>query len=511
MYDNIVKKINKVIKENTPEAVLFSGGVDSSAILYHAHKINPDVMGITVGVEGKESSDIEYSTKVAEEMGIKNHRVYYVEEEKVKQMVETAVKVLKSFNPEWISSTTTLLLGTMYAKSQGLKSISSGEGADDLLGSFPFFTNWKGDMKSLDKAIKDRLQEIVVMSDVIAKNMGMEYIAPFQNDEVKKAILDIPIEERMKQENEIKTKYPLRKAYEGVLPQISITRPQTMAFTGSGVYDTIQSIGNDIDDKEYEQACKNIFKFKSKFEYALFKIYQKYYKFEKQPEGGGCVHCGSSMNGNIINCKVCATLQIDGKELIFNGEESKNTMVKGAESILIHNGNIVLGMQKPDRWYTLEDGSKAGIIKTIGGMIEKEDEESSRNAVQREMLEEIKGIEKSDIRLSTEPVFSKKVTLGQLNPYERDSDLVLDADFYIAEIIKEGKLEPNDLPALIEIPIDKFMKMNFGCSDYLRFIKDSVNKNSTLYQDIELPENYAIMAPGEVKNFFKSIMKNEGR
>ena len=82
MYKNIVEKIDKVIKENVPDAVLFSGGVDSSAILYHAHKYNPDVMGITVGVKGKETSDIEYSIKVANELGIKNHRIYYVEENK---------------------------------------------------------------------------------------------------------------------------------------------------------------------------------------------------------------------------------------------------------------------------------------------------------------------------------------------------------------------------------------------------------------------------------------------
>ena len=35
----------------------------------------------------------------------------------------------------------------------------------------------------------------------------------------------------------------------------------------------------------------------------------------------GCVHCGSSMENNKINCKICATLQVDGRELTFNGDE----------------------------------------------------------------------------------------------------------------------------------------------------------------------------------------------
>ena len=319
MYNQIKEKINSVIQKDTPESVLFSGGVDSSAILYHSHLYNPEVMGITVGVKGQASSDIEYSKIVADELGIKNHHIYYVEPEQIKAMVETSVKLLKAFNPEWISSTTTLLLGTLYAKSKGLNSISSGEGADDLLGSFPFFTNWKGSLEDLDETIKTRLKEIVVMSDVIAKSMKMKYIAPFQDETVKEEILSIPIKERMKQDVGITTKYPLRKAYEGTLPKACITRPQTMAFTGSGVYDTIRSIQDDISPQEYVQACQDIFQFKSKFEYALFKIYQKNFEFKQQGDGKGCIHCGCGMGENTINCKTCATLQVAGKELEFSG------------------------------------------------------------------------------------------------------------------------------------------------------------------------------------------------
>ena len=320
MYSNLVDLIDKTIQNETPEAVLFSGGVDSSAVLFHAHKYNPNVMGITVGVKGEESSDVIYSRNVAKELGINNHHVFYVDPERVEDFVETSVKILKSFNPEWISSTTTLLLGTMYAKKEGLQSISSGEGADDLFGSFPFFRNWKDSNESLERAIKDRLDEIVVMSDVIAESMNMTYIAPFQDQMVKEAVLSIPIEERMRKTEIVQTKYPLRKAYKEILPNISITRPQTMAFTGSGIYDVIKSIGNNIKDEEYEQACREIFQFRNKFEYALFKKYCKYYDF-KQLENGGCIHCGSDMKGNKINCRVCATLQRDGRELKFDGDE----------------------------------------------------------------------------------------------------------------------------------------------------------------------------------------------
>ena len=76
MYNQIVKTIDNCIKKETPQSVLFSGGIDSSAILYHCSKYNKDVMGITVGVKGKETSDIKYSKLVAKEMGIKNHQIF---------------------------------------------------------------------------------------------------------------------------------------------------------------------------------------------------------------------------------------------------------------------------------------------------------------------------------------------------------------------------------------------------------------------------------------------------
>ena len=508
MYDRIREKMNLAIKNNVPEAVLFSGGIDSSAILYHANQYNPNVMAITVGVKGKNNPDVEYSSEVAKQMGIHNHQVYYIEPEKVKSMVEMAVNILGSFNPEWISSTTTLLLGTMYAKSRGLTSISSGEGADDILGSFPFFTNWKGDSSSLDKAIKDRLEEIVVMSDLIAKNLKMQYIAPFYDKDLKEELFQIPIEERMKQEGEIKTKYPLRKAYEGILPSICITRPQTMAFTGSGIYDTIKSIGNEVSEEEFQEACHQYFPFRNYFEYALFKMYKKHFPFEQVTEGG-CVHCGSAMNGNKINCKTCATLQVEGKELSFDGAshattppktEKKQVKVEGAEGIVIHNGKVVLGMQKPYRWYEFENGEKAAIIKTIGGEIE-EDDKNSRDALIREILEEIKGIKREDIRVSKEPIFTKDTVMGQLNPYEADSDLQMHADFYVLEIMKDRNIVPNDLPALIEIPIERFMKMKTLHNQKMRFLKDCVIPK----EGVELPENYAIMTPKEIKEFFRVL------
>ena len=141
-------------------------------------------------------------------------------------------------------------------------------------------------------------------------------------------------------------------------------------------------------------------------------------------------------------------------------KDNNSKDVKGAEAIVIHNGNILLGMQRQKRWYTLEKEEKAAIIKTIGGQIEEKDNNNSKNTPIREFFEEIKGIEKNDILLSDNPIFTKKIMMKDLNIFEKNSNLNMEADFYLLELQSKKNVNPNDLPALFEIPIKDFLNMN---------------------------------------------------
>lgn len=181
--------------------------------------------------------------------------------------------------------------------------------------------------------------------------------------------------------------------------------------------------------------------------------------------------------------------------------------IKGAESVVIHNGNIVLGMQKPKRWYNLENEEKATIIKTLGGRIEKQDKDSSKIALIREVLEEVKGIEEKDLRVTSNPIFTKKIIMGDLNIFERDSNLSMEADFYLLEILSKEAIEPNDLPALLEIPIKEFLSLEFNKKESLNKLQEYVIKNKNL--QLHLPEYYALMIPKEVKEFLKKVKEYE--
>ena len=212
------------------------------------------------------------------------------------------------------------------------------------------------------------------------------------------------------------------------------------------------------------------------------------------------------MKGNKVNCKTCATLQIDGKELSFDGgTKDKNENVKGAEAIVLHNGNIVLGMQNKKRWYELEDGKKGAIIKTIGGKMEGSDNNDSKKAVLREIFEEIDGINESKIQITKKPVLNKKVKLGEINPYQKESKIKMGADFYLAEIKGKDKIKPKDIPGIVEIPVQELIKMKTGTNMPIEKLEQ---KGEIIIKEGEKkPDNIAIMIPEEVKNIFREDLE----
>ena len=178
-------------------------------------------------------------------------------------------------------------------------------------------------------------------------------------------------------------------------------------------------------------------------------------------------------------------------------------IIKGAEGIVIHDGNIVLGMQKPKRWYNLENGNKGTVIKTIGGQIEDEDKNNSKQALIREILEEVKGIENKDFRISEDPIFTKKIKMRDLNIFEKTSSLKLEADFYLLEILSKKDIEPNDLPALLEIPLKEFLQLKFNIQEKLSKFQKYIIKNKNYEK--ALPDYCTLMIPKEVKKYLEKV------
>lgn len=174
--------------------------------------------------------------------------------------------------------------------------------------------------------------------------------------------------------------------------------------------------------------------------------------------------------------------------------------VFGSEGIIFHNGNVVLGMQKQKRWYILDGNNKGAIVKTIGGSIEKEDKNSARKALKREISEEIFNLSSEDIVISRKKLFTKEIHMSDLNPFDKSSLLKMKANFYLVNILKK-KIEPNDLPYLFEIPLKDFINLEFNKIIDSKLIEKYLIKNKSMSPNF--PSYVALFVPLDVIEYLK--------
>ena len=168
--------------------------------------------------------------------------------------------------------------------------------------------------------------------------------------------------------------------------------------------------------------------------------------------------------------------------------------IYGVEGIIIIDNCIVLGMQKEKRWYKNE--KLGAVIKTIGGKIEKEDDGDPLNALKREMLEEICGISNENFEIKEKPLFNIETSMNDINSFEHNSDLTLNANFYLISIKKEADLTPNDLPFIFKITIKKLLELDFN-----RTIDFNLVSEFSVGDYDNKPKEVCLMVPLEVKEF----------
>ena len=181
-----------------------------------------------------------------------------------------------------------------------------------------------------------------------------------------------------------------------------------------------------------------------------------------------------------------------------------NNRVEGTEGIIIIGNNIILGMQKEKRWYKLDEASKGAIIKTIGGSIEDVDDSNSKKALKREIIEEIDNINDEDVYIKDDKLFSKTIVMGDLNPFDTDSKMIMNADFYLVKIA-EKKIFPKDLPALVVMPVMDFLNFEHNKKISINKIKKYliINKKISI-----LPEYFTFFIPLEVVKYLKEYVEN---
>ncbi len=217
-----VKK--RIMSDRLPIGCFLSGGFDSSivAALLVEQLNNPkDLHTFSIGMKG--GTDLKFAKEVAEHLGTTHHEVVVTEKEMLDALPH-ALQSMETFDTTTVRAGTGMwLLSQWIAKHSDVRVIFSGEGADELSGSYLYFRmapSAEAYHNECLRLCKDLHRFDVLRADQSTASAGLEVRVPFLDKAFTNLYLHVDPELRRPRDISGKQieKYLLRKSFEHYLP-----------------------------------------------------------------------------------------------------------------------------------------------------------------------------------------------------------------------------------------------------------------------------------------------------
>jgi len=319
-YVNLLREartlVNKAVKNNMAESMLFSAGTDTQIIAYEAVKYNPEIQCLTMHFKHGNPKDTQYVKKMVALLKL-NHETHVFDRNEVLANAPKVVEALKKFDPMEIRNSMPVYIGLTILKKKGFKSVFTGDALDELFG-YP----WQFHLseKELAQKQKEMWKEMGFSSIPMAQSLGMIIKAPFLDPEFMNWAKKLPIKLKINIRNGVKySKWIMRKAYEEFIPEDVIWRPKAPLEAGTGTEILRTFFNEEISDSEFQEKKKHILekddvKIQDKEQLLYYEFFRKRFgkPSEIYPNNGGiqCPYCKSYVKTKIQFCKICGAYPI---------------------------------------------------------------------------------------------------------------------------------------------------------------------------------------------------------
>ncbi len=286
----------QAVRKRPFEAILFSGGLDSSIVA----ALNPKAAGITVSLEN-EAEDISYANRLAQTLGMRHiHRP--VSREEAIQALPEVIQILKSFDPA-LPNDLAAYFGLLKARGMGFHTLGTGDGSDELFGGYSFMA----ELENCEAYIARMSKTMSFSSNTLAEFLGLELNQPFLDSDVFDLALKIPISEKIRADHG-KTwgKWILRKTFESMLPPELAWQSKRPLEIGSGMTRLREIIESRVSDHDF-QAGRGKMHFFNKEHFYYYRIYREVVGEIPLPQANEkiCPGCGTGVNLKKFHCKLC--------------------------------------------------------------------------------------------------------------------------------------------------------------------------------------------------------------
>ncbi len=315
MLEEFSQKLYRVLKEAcnecTSNLISLSGGLDSSIIAYFLKQRKPKT--IAVIAEDFVSTDLTYCQMISKEMEL-SLTIYNVKIAEILEAIEKTIKILKNFNDIEIRNNVVMYLAIKWAKENGEKSIITGDGADELFAGYSFLINKSEE--ELTREIKRICSVMHFPTQKIGDALGVTIESPFLNEKVMNLSEKIPINLKVRNENEKRYgKWILRKTFEKHIPPQIAWREKSPMQDGSGTVGLTNLFDSIIGEEQFVEKKLTVEKMdgvriRSRESMHYYEIFKKLFGTPKDSKlDEKCPYCKHNI-GKSKFCRMCGAFPL---------------------------------------------------------------------------------------------------------------------------------------------------------------------------------------------------------
>ena len=300
------------VQNNYANALLLSGGLDSSILACIA---KPKV-SFTVSL-GDNAPDLEYATAVAARYS-REHIIVKLTNEKLLEIIEELVKVMKTFSPLEIRNSSVALAGIKAARNKGCKYIMTGDGGDELFAGYNYLSRYYGDTKTLEKEIHKLWDSMHFSSLYLGEITGVDVRTPFLEEDFVRYAKSVQMVDKIGKYHGYRWgKFILRKCYESDLGEEIVWRPKLAQEEGAGTTNIRSFISEKLDDESFILGQKNALcestKLRDKEHLYYYSLYRKYFAAPKDETCDNhlrCTECKGCFTASGQYCHICGSFPV---------------------------------------------------------------------------------------------------------------------------------------------------------------------------------------------------------
>jgi asparagine synthase (glutamine-hydrolysing) len=307
-------RLEKSVRENLSDGILFSGGLDTSILALIASKF-ASLKAFTIGFKKAPAPDIKYATLMADKLRLQ-HFVYCFDEDELYNAIREVVKITKSFDPMEVRNSITIYIGLKLSKEHGTSKVMTGDGCDELFAGYSFLFNLK--REQLDQELQKIWSQMHFSSILLAEALGLEAKLPYLHADFKSFAVKIDSKYKIhKEKGKIWGKWILRKAFETVLPEEIVWRIKTPIECGSGTTTLPEFFNKKISNEEFEDKKQRFLerdkvKIRDKEQLFYYEVYRSIIgiPYPTNLKGKICSQCNSNVAEKSTYCRTCGAYPV---------------------------------------------------------------------------------------------------------------------------------------------------------------------------------------------------------